>query len=507
MSLSVINRIVAAPPAPGHRVSFVRLDGGTAVELPRLYAMAGAVAGRLRALGIGPGDRIGILAANSLEWVLLDLAALRLKAVTAGFEPAKFDVDGALLARYGLRMLFADRPGAASNVYDMAVVGGWAADPAAPGDGALPPVSYSPQDVTTLKFTSGSTGQPKGLAATVGSIDSSLRAVQEMFDHSDGDDIFVFLPLSLLQQRYWVYSALCFGHDATISTYEAAFAALPRVRPTVVMGVPGFFEAAKTQIEARARRAGVDPTRAARALFGERIRYLWTGSAPASPSMLCFFTDVGLPIFEGYGLNETCIVSKNHPGANRIGSVGRVLPGKEVLFDADGRLSVRSEYPVNTRYEYAGPGDSERMFGPGGIVHTGDLGYLDEDGFLYIRGRADDVIVLDNGRKVVVRPIEEQLRTSPAIEECVVFCTAQTHLVAVVSPAAEPADEEAIAAHLAHTNKVLDRDERISRVIVAQPRFSIEAGTLTSQYKPRRNRIFELYRPAIQDNQRGIHAP
>jgi len=440
--------------------------------------------------------------------VLLDIAALRLRAVTAGFEPAKFDVDGALLARYDLRLLFTDRAGAepAAGVRDIAVVGAWAADPAGAG-ALLPPVRYESHDVTTLKFTSGSTGQPKGLAATVGSIDSSLRAVQAMFDHRDGDDIFVFLPLSLLQQRYWVYSALCFGHDATVSTYEAAFAAMRRGRPTVVMGVPGFFEAAKKLIEAQARRTGVDPKEGARALFGERIRYLWTGSAPASPSMLRFFTEAGLPIFEGYGLNETCIVSKNHPGANRTGSVGRVLPGKEVLFDADGRLSVRCEYPVNTRYEYAGPGDSERMFGQGGIVHTGDLGHLDEDGFLYIRGRADDVIVLDNGRKVVVRPIEEQMKTSPAIEECVVFCTAQTHLVAVVSPATEPADEEAVAAHLADTNRVLDRDEWISRVIVAEPRFSIEAGTLTSQYKPKRNRIFELYRSALQDNQRGIHAP
>jgi long-subunit acyl-CoA synthetase (AMP-forming) len=199
-------------------------------------------------------------------------------------------------------------------------------------------------------------------------------------------------------------------------------------------------------------------------------------------------------------------VSKNHPGASREGSVGRVLPGKEVLIDADGRVSVRCDHPVNTRYEYAAPGDSERMFSPGGVVHTGDLGYLDGEGFLYIRGRADDVIVLDNGRKIVVRPIEEQMKTSPAIEECVVFCTAQTRLVAVVSPAAEPADEVAIAAHLARTNDVLDRDERISKVIVAEPRFSIEGGTLTSQYKPKRNRILDLYRPALQDNQRGINA-
>ena len=118
-----------------------------------------------------------------------------------------------------------------------------------------------------------------------------------------------------------------------------------------------------------------------------------------------------------------------------------------MLFDDDGVISIRSEHPVNRRYAYAAPGESERVFAPDGIVRTGDLGYLDEDGFLFILGRADDVIVLDNGKKVIVRPIEEYLKASPAIEECVVFCPTQTHLVAVVSPAAEPADEPAIAAH------------------------------------------------------------
>jgi long-chain acyl-CoA synthetase len=485
--MSVINEIVARPPAPGHRITFRRLDGSRALDLTELYAAAGRLAGRLRARGIGPGDRIGILAANSLEWVLLDLAALRLKADTAGFDPGKFAPDPALLTRYDLKVLFTDRPGDAHGVRPIGEVLEEGAEPP-------PPARYAPGDITTIKFTSGSTGEPKGLAATAGSIDASLRAVQEMFAHGHGDDLFVFLPLSLLQQRYWIYSALCFGHDVTISTYEAAFPALRQARPTVVMGVPAFYETAMRHI----RKQRGAPREAAKRLFGDRIRYLWTGSAPARAEMLRFFDDAGLPIYEGYGLNETCIVAKNHPGAHREGSVGQVLPGKKVLFDEDGRISVHSDHPVNRRYEYAPPGDSERVFGPGGVVRTGDLGYLDDDGFLFILGRADDVIVLDNGRKVIVRPIEERLKASAAIEDCVVFCPAQTHLVAVVSPSGEPADEEAIAAHVAASNAGLGRDEQISKVVIA--RFSVDNGLLTSQFKPRRRRILDTYRSAI-------HAP
>lgn len=506
MTESIMNHVVAHPPAAGNRISFVRLGARESMDLRELYERAGRVAAGLRRMGVGPGDRIGILASNRLEWVLLDLAALRLKVVTAGLEPGKFTADARLRARYGLRLLFTDQQTDGDGVHPVELVRNLADGP----DVVLPPVAYASGEVTTLKFTSGSTGEPKGLAATVGSIDSSLRAVQHMFEHGPGDDLFVFLPLSLLQQRYWIYSALRYGHDITISTYESVFAALSTVRPTVVMGVPGFFETARAHIEARAARVtpasgrGKDARRdAAVRLFGPQIRYLWTGSAPASNHTLRFFSEVGLSIYEGYGLNETCIVAKNYPGAHRAGSVGKVLPGKEVLFDSDGVISVRSDYPVSERYEHSAPGDSERVFVAPRTVRTGDVGYLDQDGFLYISGRADDVIVLDNGRKVVVQPIEERMRRSPAVAHCILFCPSQTYLVAVISPMAEPADMAEIDAQLARTNAASGPDEQIRKVVVSEP-FTIENNLLTSQYKPRRRLIFDRYRNEITDPNGGL---
>ncbi|MFJ4319836.1 AMP-binding protein [Streptomyces lavendulae] len=501
-----IRRIVSRAPGGGN-ISVARLDGTRTMPLRELHDRAGRLAHHLRdTYGIGPGDRIGILAANSLEWVLLDLAALRLGAQTAGLEPGKFIPSTALMDRYGLHLLCTDQPTdvpdtlTTDRIRDLT-------EPTGSADAPLPPVTWGARDVTTIKFTSGSTGVPKGLGATAGSIDSALTAVQEIFGHTPDDHLFVFLPLSLLQQRYWVYSALLHGHDVTITTYEAAFATLRRVRPTVVMGVPAFYESARRTIEGRLRRsAGRTLPDVARALFGDRIRYLWTGSAPASPDVLRFFTGAGLPIYEGYGLNETCIVTKNHPGAHREGSVGRPVRGKEVLIGEDGVISVRSTHPVNNHYEYARPGDSEKVFSPDGTVRTGDLGHLDEDGFLFVHGRADDVIVLDNGKKVVVRPIEELMRADPAIAECVVFSPTQTELVAVVSPAARPADARAIAARLAATNAATTPDERISRVVVADPPFSIGNGLLTSQYKPKRPDIRAAYHSPLHTQEAGIHA-
>ncbi len=498
MNGSVINQIVATVPGAGRRITFQRLDGASSMTLAELHLAAERLARGLRALGIGDGDRIGILAPNSPEWVLLDLAALRLKAVTCGFEPGKFEPGAELLDRYRLAVLFTDRSVTGRGMRPTGEVArlidsGAAADP-------LPVPEYQPTDVTTIKFTSGSSGEPKGLAATAGSIDSSINAVQDMFGHRDADNLFLFLPLSLLQQRYWIYSALCFGHDVTVSTYEAAFPALRRAGATVVMGVPAFYETARKHIEARASRAAVTSAAsgealraAARELFGGRIRYLWTGSAPARPSMLRFFTEAGMPIYEGYGLNETCIVAKNHPGAHREGSVGQVLPGKKVLFDPDGLISVYSDHPVNWRYEYAAPGESERVFAPDGTVRTGDIGYLDDNGFLFIRGRADDVVVLDNGKNVIVRPLEEYLKASRAIDECVVLCPGQSRLVAVVSPADDPPDTDAISARLAAANATFGNDERIGGLVIAPEPFSVGNGMLTSQFKPRRRRIAEAY--------------
>jgi long-chain acyl-CoA synthetase len=112
-----------------------------------------------------------------------------------------------------------------------------------------------------LKFTSGSTGAAKAIAATWGSIGMSLSAVEEMFDHGPGDTLFVFLTLSLLQQRYWVYTALLRGTDLVIATPQTALFALRAAQPSVIMGVPAFFETLKTLIETRGGRGGVHAPR------------------------------------------------------------------------------------------------------------------------------------------------------------------------------------------------------------------------------------------------------
>jgi long-chain acyl-CoA synthetase len=484
---SVLNRIAAGGASVAHHVTVYQSGGPVRLSLAELDRRAADVARYFLRRGIGPGDRVGIMARNRLEWLLADLACLKIKAVSAGFEPGKFGAPGDLAEQYDLKLVLTDRPDADPRVLPITELAGTESDV------PLPPVTYRPDDIVTIKFTSGSTGRPKGLGATAGSIDDSINAVQSEFDHGPDDSLFVFLPLSLLQQRYWIYSALAFGHDIVVAGYELAFHALKREQPTVIMGVPGFFESLRKEIESR---PGVDLPDRARQVLGDRIRYLWTGSAPAGPSLLRFYGDCDVPIYEGYGLNETCITTKNTPAAHRVGSVGRPLPGKRVRIDTDGVVVVSSEHPVNTRYLYSEPGASDAVFLPDGSVRTGDLGHLDADGFLYILGRADDVVVLRNGRNVLVRGVEERLRDSAAIDDCVVVGFGQDYLVAVVCPSAT-GTTEAIEAHIRATNRRGGADERIGAHIRANEPFSIENGLLTSQYKPRRRDIAARYHEAI----------
>ncbi|WP_338426269.1 AMP-binding protein [Sphingopyxis kveilinensis] len=499
----IINRVANGRPSPAKSLIIYGPGGRTMISLSELDRLARKTAVYLQRLGICAGDRIGIVARNRLEWLLIDLAALKLKAVTAGFEAGKFPVTAALAERYALRIIFSDEAPGAPCIRSMDGLIG--ALDALPDDPDLDPVAFAPDDVTTIKFTSGSTGEPKGLAATVGSIDSSIAATQALFAHSPDDSLFVFLPLSLLQQRYWIYSALAYGHDVVLSTYELAYYALGREAPTVVMGVPAFFETLRKAIAARA--GSDDPAalrRAASEVMGPRIRYLWTGSAPAAPDMLRFFEDCGTPIFEGYGMNETCIVTKNAPGAHRRGSVGKPINGKQVSIDADGIVVVRSDFPVNTRYLFCAPGESERIFQRDGSVRTGDLGRFDADGFLYILGRADDIVVLTNGRNVLVRPIEEKLRSCPEVENCIVVGSGDDRLSAILCAPDGEAARGAIQRHIADLNNSSGADERIGKFLIVDEPFSIENGLLTSQYKPKRRAIMARFADEISRVTRGF---
>ncbi|MFD5544305.1 AMP-binding protein [Streptomyces sp. NPDC127079] len=476
-----------------HRIWFREEDGMRSLSLAELDRGAARVACRLHAAGVRARDRIGIMSRNRIEWVLLDLAAVKLGAVVAGVEPGRYEPEQ-VIADFGLTLLFTENEPERGAVRDIGGIRGWAqdegTDPAAlPGREA-----YDPADVFAIKQTSGSTGVPKGIEATVASVNRSMAAVQEMFHHGDGDNLLVFLPTRFLQQRYWIYSALVNGHDVTLADRITVFEVAQAVHPTVIMGVPGFYEQVKARVEAAGAPADPAARRAAvQAELGGAVRYLWTGSAPAGRTVLDFFNDCGVPLYEGYGLNETCIVAKNHPGAVRVGSVGKVLPHKRIRFDKDGILIVGGLDPVNTHYTWCGPGANEKVYLPTGEVKTFDIGHVDEDGFLYIDGRVDDIVTLSSALNILVPAVEERLREIPEIHDCAVFGDGKPYLTAVVSPAAPDTDPESLADAVSRLNEQLRYEQRIYAVVVAGERFSVDNGLLNAQFKLVRAEIGRVF--------------
>ncbi|RKH07377.1 AMP-binding protein [Corallococcus carmarthensis] len=476
-----VNRVIGR--IPEWKGTFLFYEGGRPVvrRAAELQSDLRKAVTLLRREGLQRGDRIGIVGANSYAWILLDLACLACGFVSVGFDPIHHRWKE-LQSELGLRRTYEIPDGATP----------WQVLGAPPEDaddaGLLQGHAFGPDDIIGMKFTSGSTGETKAIELKRKSVDDTLTNVQGMFHHGPGDKFLLFLPLYLNQQRFWIYSSLLFDHDAVVVQYRLAVMALRRERPTVVMGVPEFF----TSLIKGFDPAVPEQKERFRELMGGNIRYLWTGSAPISLSTLKAYEAMGMPLFQGYGMNETCIISKNHPGQDRLGSVGKVVPSKSVRFDDEGQILVKSTHEVNVRYANVPADVSALTFRPDGYVATGDLGHLDADGYLYVTGRVKDIVVLSSGRKVSPIPLENRLEEAACIDKAVVFGSGQSHLAAVISavPGTAHGDVEAVVAGV---NARLPEDERIRKFLLAPEPLTRENGLLTSQFKVRRNAVWARY--------------
>lgn len=499
--MSYINGVFNGEAHPSSSISF--FEGGVLQRFTgaALVAHGRRLARALELQGIRAGDRVGILSRNRHEWVLLDLACIALGAVAASLDSKMDLLEPGVLASLDLACLFTDderymalaiyRPiGAVAQLIEQCQ------EPLAH------PVRHGPRQAVCLKFTSGSTGRPKGLLAAAESIDSSLEQVEKLFHHDTRDHILVFMPLSLLQQRYWVYSSLRLGHATTITPYESVFPAMAAVCPTVLMGVPGFFHELESLVRMRARRLaagapveGQHLRSAMDAVSGGAVRYLWTGSAPCPVRLIEFFGQLGTPLYNGYGLNETCIISKNAPGADRLGSVGKVLSSKTVSFDARGQILVRSEAPIACRYEItSAPGDNDLFIGED-VVATGDTGHMDEDGYLYITGRIKDLLVMQNGQSIQPGDVERPLLTHEGVDFALVCGDDRPHLSALIWPKSADVDIDAVVAEVNHT---LPQHMRLLRYQVMHDLDRSDRQLFTSQMKPIRPTFHERFAQPIE---------
>ena len=550
----------------------VTSEGTRAWSTEEVVRAAATLAEALKTLGVRAGARVMLLAENRPEWLIVDLAVLSLRAMTV-------PVYGTLTAEQIIfqardsqaTVAVADTPAQMAKLLKVREVcrqlrhliqiegrperGVRLLDNLSVGVDAGAAVERfwrragrtREEDPVTIIYTSGTTGEPKGVLLTHRNFVSNVRAAAPRVPVGCEDLALEFLPLSHVLERMlsyvYMYRATRRAYCSVLQVAEL----IGEISPTVLCGVPRFYEKVRDSIVARAngaalsravfswalevgvaaarRRLAGKPLGAGlaaqlkvadrlvfekiRAGLGGRLRVCVSGGAPLRLDIAEFFHAVGIPLVEGYGLTETSpVIAVNGlaPGSIRLGTVGRPLPNVEVRLSEDGEILVRG--PSVMQGYWNNPAATAEAINEEGFFHTGDIGEIDEDGFLLITDRKKELLVTAGGKNVAPAPIEADLKRSPLIEQAVLIGDGRPFITAVLSPNREalerwateqelawatwgelidhPKVQAALAEVVETVNARLARFEQIKRFVVVAAPFTVEGGQLTPTLKVKR---------------------
>jgi len=449
----------------------------------------------LRELGIARGDRVALIADNSVDWAGICYAAAGCAAVTVPMYTAQSQADWEYILRdCGAKAVFLGtqkvaqaferiRPNLPELQHAIAMAGS-ASDVltlsgrlAALG-GRQAPIEYpKPDDPAGFIYTSGTTGHPKGVVLSHANIVSNVRASASTFPLSELDRSLSFLPWAhALGQTVDLHLLLHVGSQIGLNgELSELLGNLKLVKPTILIAVPRVFyriyEGVRKQMAAKPQAVkalfskgiaaatkvsqGVKLSWAdrlwlvcaerlifnrVRERFGGCLRFAISGSAALNQDVAEFVNALGIEVYEGYGLSEASpVVSVNTPSHRRFGTVGRPIPGVTVTIEHNveddptvGEIIVSGPNVMQGYYRL--PEETARILTPDGRLRTGDMGRLDEDGFLTITGRIKEQYKLQNGKYVVPTPIEEQIKLSPMIDNCMLYGADKPYCVLLVVP-------------------------------------------------------------------------
>jgi long-chain acyl-CoA synthetase len=319
---------------------------------------------------------------------------------------------------------------------------------------------------------------------------SNAAAVAEVHGGRVGQTRLCILPLSHIYARTcdlytWVYGG---WRLVLAESRETLLRDCQLAQPTAMSGVPFLYQRIAEKVQAA---AAENAAATLRGVFGGSMERPSCGGAPLAPHIEKWYADCGLPILPGYGLTETSpVVATSTTDCRRQGSVGRPLPNVDVRIADDGEILVRGP---NVMLGYWRNDDATAEIIRDGWLHTGDLGELDKEGFLYVQGRKKELIVLSTGKKVFPTRVESLLTASPLIEQAAVFGEGQPALVALIVPAAcglatieeppkgYPATSESLAAEIERCLQSAAHEEQVRQFVLLDRPFSIERGEMTAK--------------------------
>lgn len=530
--------------ASGDLVALRTPGGGQELTWQEYGDRVRRVAEGLASLGVRREDTVGIMLTNRPEFALVDTAALHLGAVPFSiYNTSSPEQISYLFGNAGNRVVVTEQAflpaviASASGVETIVCIDG--------DEGALSLAelegrqvdgfdfeaswrAVGPDDVLTLIYTSGTTGPPKGVELTHGSMLAQLRGVQAVIPAQPGERSTSYLPSAHVADR-WAghYSPMVFGGTITyVADPKAVVGVLGEVRPTVWGGVPRVWEKIKAALEAK----GVtdpaalpeDHRSAVRQLLGlDDVRYTVSGAAPIAPEVLEFFTALGVPICELWGMSEiSCCGTINPPDDIRIGTVGKALPGLEVQLADDGELLVRG--PQLMRGYRNQPEKTAEAIDPDGWLHTGDIATIDDDGYITIVDRKKELIINAAGKNMSPANIEQVVKAShPLIGQAVVVGDRRPYNVAllVLDPdvcaayaeqaglpdgsaaalAGDPGVQQQVAEAVALANARLSRIEQVKRYRILDSDWLPGGDELTPTMKLKRRPIADKYAEVIEE--------
>jgi long-chain acyl-CoA synthetase len=491
----------------------------------------------LISLGVNKGDRVAILSENRYEWLIADLAILaagaasvplhapltatqiqymlgdceacaviasnatqtaKIDAVTAALPRPRWQITmepmGASVIAFPRRDVHAKTLAPTKLSLDRLEQLGRSAPGTIRHDFTERFAAIGPSDLASIIYTSGTTGQPKGVMLTHGNFLSNAEAMTvALAPIEPGSIFFNWLPLSHVYARTVDYY-LAIAAGATMALSESAdtvVADVTDIRPMHFSSVPRFYEkvlGSLMPLPPETRQAKLH------AIFGPRLRFLGCGGAALPPAIAEAYRDAGFEVIVGYGLTESSpVIATNRMGANKLGSVGQVIPGVEVKIAADGEILTKGPHVMAGYWNQT---DATAAVIHNGWLATGDLGRLDDDGFLWITGRKKEIIVLSSGKNVSPVQIEGLLLASPLIEQVAVFGDGQPCLTAVVVPRGSPT-LDALQAEIDARLDVVAPWEKVRKIVVSPRPFTVGSGELTVSLKLRRQIIFENHRSEI----------
>lgn len=545
----------------------------TASEVARQVA---ALALGLQKLGVKKGDRVALISANRPEWHVVDFALQHLGAVLVPLYPTllpqqianilrdsgavvgiaetpellrKLLEAGTSCPELKYTVLLEGEPPEGSLAWSQVTVACTKEEAAQVLDGMIGNVK--PEDLATIIYTSGTTGEPKGAMLTHDNFTSNALSAASVQDWPPGQLVALsFLPLSHVLERLVDYILFLRGYTVAYCGILEAGEALRKMRPHLFTAVPRFYEkvydrimaegshgsplkqklfqaAVKEALQAfRTGKKGVKfklldalVLKKIRAALGGRVHFSISGGAPLPVHVGEFFHAVGILVLEGYGLTETSpVISVNTTRKAKLGTVGPPIPGVEVKIAPDGEILTRGRHVMKGYWNK--PEATREVIDQDGWFHTGDVGELDEDGFLRITDRKKDILVTAGGKNIAPQPIENQLKISPFVENAVLFGDRKPYVVALIVPNFEELtrwaqaqgiatdDRASLTAHpevvklyqgiVDQVNGNLARFETIKKFRLLSEPFTMDGGELTPTLKVKRRVILQRFGHIIE---------